>query len=208
MQLHLPIPELSSCSRHDLPIPAWSCAVKHRPPFPTLWKLLHGTDAHTSHPGMKAASSSTTHGRAQYSCSRAQYFLSETKACCRLEEKEAVSFHTPSPSINQWDALQILLKHCFAFFFRWNILSPSLRSREGPWDFAMQVFVRAFSPAWSPDKVLLTHHVREAQQLPAPQWNPKEIAIGKAADPKGSLYFCLSPFQWDVWTSWPQGDER
>lgn len=117
MQLHLPIPELSSCSRHDLPIPAWSCAVKHRPPFPTLWKLLHGTDAQASHPGMKAASSSTTHGRTQYSCSRAQYFLSETKACCRLEEKEAVSFHTPSPSINQWDALQILLKHCFAFFF-------------------------------------------------------------------------------------------
>lgn len=145
--------------------------------FPTLWKLLPPTDAHANHPGVKASPSSITHWRTQYSWSRAQYFLTETKACCRLEEKEVVSFHTPSPSINQ-DALQIILK-CYCFFFvgvgffvvvvgvlPWNILSPSLRSREGPWDFAMHVFVSAFFPAWSLDKVLLTHPVRECSSRP------------------------------------------
>lgn len=144
-------------------------------PFPTQWKLLCATDLPFTQM-IKAALSSITHGRTQYSCSGAQYFLTKTKACCRLEEKEIASCHTPSPSINQWDALQVLLKHC-GIFFHWNILSPPLRSRERPLDFLLQVFVSDFSPVWFPDKVLLMHSVRETQQLLAPPWSPKEALL-------------------------------
>lgn len=137
-----PILEISSCSRRDLPISTWSCTMKGRPPSPTLWKLLCSTDSHINHPGMKAAPSSITHGRTQHSCYRALYFPTETNTCCRLEEKEVVSFHTPSLSINQWDALQILLKHCiscvcvcvwFDLFvcFNWSILNLSWGAEKG-----------------------------------------------------------------------------
>lgn len=80
------------------------------------------------------------------------------------------------------------------FFLYWNVLSSSLRSRRVPWDFAMQGFFSAFSLAWSPDNMLLMHPAREVQQLPIPPWSPKEIAIGKAADPKWNLCCWLSPF--------------
>lgn len=148
-----------SSSRHDLPALAQICTVKPRTPFPIPWKFQCLTDDHANHPGLKAGPFSTAHGRTQYSCSRVHYFPTEVRASCRLEEKDIVSFFTLSPSVNQWDAIPNPFKipGFVGFFFHWNILSPSLRSRKAPWDFATQVFVSAFSSAWCPDKVLFMH---------------------------------------------------